>query len=218
MYNYMKYICIVILCMVSLGSAYTQVDAWRNIALEYVSDGTPERAIPFYKQAISLDPVNGVLRSELAYSYQLIGEYNTALHEYTTAIGLVNAPLEAIKYNMGNIFAYLDKKDDAIRYYSEVIEMDEQYIDAYLNRAIMYTHQKRYREAEKDYHTVLTLNEAHIQHEEITLLLEILSQLREFPVVYVDKSRYQEKKALEEELNNKRARIENRAINQQLGQ
>lgn len=215
----MKKNIIVLLLMCVIGTCiFSQVFAWRNIGLEYLNSNMPAEAISFYRQATFADPVNGIIRAELAYAYQLNGEYDRALEEYSVAIGLSNSPLADIKYNMGMIFSTQKKWNIAAQYFTETIALDETYTEAYLNRAIVEVYMQNYRYAEKDYLAFLEKEPETPKRIEIEEMIEILASLRGFPIENLDKTKYNEKQALEEALNENRDRLHNTPTNKFLGQ
>lgn len=192
-------------------------DDWRNIALEYIENGMPEKSVPFFRQAVAMNPSKGLLRSELGYAYQLIGFDEQSLLEYTAAIGLEDTFLPDVKFNIGLLFANQEKWSEAYNNYTDVLGIDEKYADAYLNRGMVSISLQKYKQAERDLRTFLEMQPEDEQKIEIEKMIALLVEMRNFPENAIDKSKYNEKRAFEEKLNKNRERLKTNPSNQFLG-
>lgn len=208
---------VILLCVITIVWSQDKAEAWRKIGLEYLSNQQADKAVPYFKMALRMNPENGILHSELGYAYQMLEDYESALMEYTAAIGLKGAPIPDVKFNMGIVFAKEEQFDQALTNFNEVLSIDINYKDAYLNRGIIFIQEGLYRDAEKDLTTFLEMDPENEQRPEIEKMLALLKQMRDFPVQTVDKSQYLEKRELEDELNRNRERLSSSPRNQFLG-
>lgn len=192
-------------------------DNWRDIALEYVENGMPDKSIPFFRQAIRMNPSEGALHSALGYALQLTEAYETSFLEYTAAIGLEDTFLPDVKFNIGLMFSNQKKWKEAYNNYTDVLKFDTQYADAYLNRGMVSIYLQKYKQAEKDLRTFLELQPEDEQKVAVEEMIALLVGMRNFPENTVDKGQYNEKRALEERLNKNRERLKTNPSNQFLG-
>ncbi len=181
---------------------------WRIIGYNYLDSQQPQKAVIFFRQAVSANKGIAIYRQELAYALQKSGEYEEALNEYSTALALPNSNIADIKYNIGVIYSIQEKYTDALRYFSEVITFDDTYTDVYLNKANVELNKKDYTAAEQDYKTFLKRVPDTTQRKEIEQVLSILASLKTFKEDTLNKESYNKKQQLEEELNKKRKRID----------
>lgn len=216
------YMCVRNFCFILFFCFVTQVhpqaSSWRMIGFEYLNAGEPEKAISFFRLAVSAEPTQGRYREEFAYALQESGMYDEALHEYTAALGLSGVSVKNIKYNMALVYAAMQDYDNANQYISEVISLAPEVSSAYLNRANFHIHRKKYSSAEADYKKYLEMEIDTTQRENIERMITILENLKIFPTDALEKEEYERKKQLEHDLNEQRKRIDGtRTTNQFLG-
>jgi tetratricopeptide (TPR) repeat protein len=108
----------------------------KNVALIYVSQGNNEKAISSLKEARdeSPDDINLIL-SEANVHYKMgnTEEFKNLLVQATQKDP--NNP--ELQYNLGVIAAESDHLEEAKKYYEKAIELDAQYINAYINLAAL---------------------------------------------------------------------------------
>lgn len=108
----------------------------KNVALIYVSQGDNEKALTAMKdaRAESPDDINLIL-SEANVHYKMgnTQEFKRLLEEATT-MDPKNAELQ---YNLGVIAAESDDKESAKKYYNKAIELDPNYVNAYINMSAL---------------------------------------------------------------------------------
>lgn len=106
----------------------------KNVALIHISQGNNDKAIQAIKDAKAEDPDDVNLILSEANIYYKMGD--TAkfkeLMETATRMDPDNAELQ---YNLGVIAAESDQPDDALAYYKKTMELDPNYLNAYINSA-----------------------------------------------------------------------------------
>jgi tetratricopeptide (TPR) repeat protein len=73
--------------------------------------------------------------------------YQTVIKEFEEAM-LYSADFAASRHNLANLYAELDRPEDAIRQYEEAIRIDDQFFPAKANLAILYNQQGHNEKAE----------------------------------------------------------------------
>lgn len=116
------------------------------------------------KNALALEYYNNALRinsksTEVIYNigkfYQDMGKINEAIDTYKKLIQL-DKNYKSAYYNLGAIeFSLKKNTDEAMRYFSEAINIDPAYAEAYFARGVCYEKKKDFVNAEADYQEAL---------------------------------------------------------------
>ncbi|PQV46317.1 tetratricopeptide repeat protein [Jejuia pallidilutea] len=108
----------------------------KNVALIYISKGDNDKAIQAIKDARAEDPddVNLILSEANIYYKMGDTEKFKELLEIATEKDPGNAELQ---YNLGVISAESDHPEEAMGYYKKAIELDPNYVNAYINSAAL---------------------------------------------------------------------------------
>ena len=104
----------------------------KNIALIYVSQGEDQKALEAMKAARAESPNDiNLLLSEANVHYKMgtTAEFKTLLEEATK----MDPNNPELQYNLGVISAESGHPDEARTYYQKAIELDANYINAYIN-------------------------------------------------------------------------------------
>ncbi|TBN06777.1 tetratricopeptide repeat protein [Hyunsoonleella flava] len=106
----------------------------KNVALIYISKGDNEKAIQAIKDAKAEAPndINLILSEANIYYKMGDTEKFKELMETATTLDPDNPELQ---YNLGVISADSDQPDEALEYYKKTIELDPNYLNAYINSA-----------------------------------------------------------------------------------
>lgn len=114
-----------------------------------------EESIPYFKQAIAMDPMYSDPHNNLSVVYGFLGKLDLAIEEMKTSLKI--NPGYAEGYNNLSAF-YLEKKDfvQAEKNINVAINMRKSYGKAYLNRARIYFQQGKIEEAMTDLKTACT--------------------------------------------------------------
>jgi tetratricopeptide (TPR) repeat protein len=114
-------------------------------------------AVDFYEKALKIKPGNPDALYNIAFFYQETGEWKKAIDNYDELI-LKNGANKYAYYNIGYI--YLEQLNDytkAAQYFTNAIETDMSYAEAFFNRGLSYERSKNYTAAEADYLKALEL-------------------------------------------------------------
>ncbi len=199
---------LLILCITVTEQLYPQVNRWRSIGYEFIQNQEYEKALSFFTQAIYASPQNGAIRAEYAYALQLLKRFEESLTEYTIALGLFDAPVADIKYNMALIRMQQGEYIKARGLFNEVLSINPEDLGAYLNRANSSLNLKNYAEALDDYRYYIEADPASEERQDIEQLIALLDKVKGFPSSNIDKAQLQEKQRLEEELNRIKKKLE----------
>jgi tetratricopeptide (TPR) repeat protein len=99
----------------------------------------------------------GLLYEGRGAGYELLENYQQAIHDYTRAIALDPHLVNA--YNARGFVYYKFKEyQSAIEDFNQAIELDSKYASPYLNRGRVYSALKEYEQAIEDYNQAITLD------------------------------------------------------------
>lgn len=114
-------------------------------------------AIQYYKNAIRIQPKSVEAWYDLGKFYQDKEDWNNALAIYTTLLKFDNNKFA--HYNMGVIYFFYSKTPDiAINHFTEAINFDPKYVEAFYSRGLCYQAMKNLKLAESDFQSCLTIN------------------------------------------------------------
>jgi len=115
-----------------------------------------DSALHLLNKALRLKPdfVNACEGLGILYSMQ--GKVDSATYFFKTLIRI--NPVSNSWFDYGTVLYASGEKDSAIMAYSNAISLDTNNCNAYLNRDIIYTEQKRCDQAERDFRKIINLN------------------------------------------------------------
>lgn len=202
-----RYAMLILMLCSLLAAAWSQAESWRSIGLTYLKSGEAEKAIPFFRLAVSSDGSRADYREELAYALQENKEYEESLTEYTAALGLPNAAVANIKYNMALVYAALGDYATARATISEVIALKPEISSAVLTRANFSVRMELYSEAKKDYEQYLVMEPNDAQREDIARMIALLDDMQAAKDAQ-DKLAREQRERVQQELRDQRKKLD----------
>lgn len=141
----------------SLGLDNDSIEARMNIATAYSKLGLPAKAAVFLREAISMQPGNSTLYSQLGGVYYNAGKYEKAMNEYKKAIQTDYKDVEA-HYGMGLCYDKLDMVKNEIISYKNALSIKPDMVEALANLGNAYFVQEKYDKAIKQYKKAVALS------------------------------------------------------------
>lgn len=169
--------------------AQTLVDVnYRKAANEQIGDimkilGNDQRAVDYYKNAVTLNPENAGLHLKYARALDKIGQSDEALTQYGYALSsgsndpelmyaleriytqkLAQNPNDANTLtDFGAILQKENKLDDALKYYMQASQLDPTNVTTRMNVGTLYQQKKNYDAAMAAYDSILFLYPGNLQ-------------------------------------------------------
>ena len=154
-----------------------------NIGEIYVILNTPELAINYLEQAISMGAGNANLHIKLANSYEKVGQIDKAAKQYNFALSDVNDNQEILTEleniwkekinknpndaeahaNLGAVYQKKNNFQEALKQYEKAETLNPSNITTRLNIGTLYQAQKEYETAIAAYDTIIAVNPNHLQ-------------------------------------------------------
>ncbi|MDP4266599.1 MAG: tetratricopeptide repeat protein [Bacteroidota bacterium] len=114
-------------------------------------------AIDYYNSALNINPKSIEVLYGLGLFYQNNNQINKAIDCYMNILQ-ISPQNKFAHYNLGYInLIYLNKYQEAIRHFTNAINCDHNYVEAYYNRGYTYEKIKNYPNAKADYKKALAL-------------------------------------------------------------
>ena len=125
--------------------------------------GDIKGSISNYSNAIKLDPKNKIAFYNRALSYEKFNDFENEISDYKSALltdPKNNSELnnKLIYHNLGILYGQLNKLDMAIEAFTNAIQIDDKYADAYHNRGYAYQLKGEQMEAILDFDKAIQLN------------------------------------------------------------
>lgn len=131
-------------------------EAYIQLGLIY-AQRKDKAAVGFYEKALKINPKCREALYNTAYFYQETGDYLKAIDKYNDLI-LKTGTDKYAYYNIGFIYLeYLKDLKKAAQYFSNAIDADQYYVEAYFNRGLSYEKDLNFNAARKDYQKALEL-------------------------------------------------------------
>lgn len=134
------------------------------------------KALQLFERARIEEPQNDEVCNYLGIIYQKMGQANKAEQIYKKGLSIKGPNLHSIEFNLANLYFNSKRFDEAISYYTKVIDSDPKLRSkAILNRAQVLLTTKKYSNAAQDYKNYLTIEPTSPQREKIERLLRLLA-------------------------------------------
>ncbi len=134
----------------------TVAPAYHNLAIWKGELGSKAEALQLVSQAINLDKENPRFYNSRGKLLLNNGQIKKAIQDYSQAIKLL--PTKALYYNhRGTALAISGELNLGLADLNTAIQLEPRLPESYLNRSLLYSHQKRFAEALKDNLTYLNL-------------------------------------------------------------
>jgi tetratricopeptide (TPR) repeat protein len=135
-----------------------------NKGLEFEKTGDLESAIKCFTEALLLDPVYVNAYSSRGNVYSKMGEQFTeyALADFNMAL-LLDPKHENTLFNRGLLFFKKGQYEEAIRNFTDVINVNSEASDAYLGRGNCYKYMKYFDLAIEDYNKAIEINQCYAE-------------------------------------------------------
>lgn len=132
-------------------------DAHLQLGMLY-ADKKNKLAIDYFNNALNIDPKSREVNYYLAMFYQENGNYEMATQIYNSI--LINEPdFYFAIYNLGYMnLVYLKEYETAIDYFTQTIDINPEYADAYYNRGFAFELLKDVENSRRDYKKTLELS------------------------------------------------------------
>ncbi len=134
--------------------------AWNNRANFYRDRGDIQQALNDYSEVIRLAPEKSGAynsRGKLYFNSSNRRDWPLAQKDYQKALSIEPHNAEYMT-NLGAIYAKMDDRSNALRYFSDAIKSNPDHAVAYLNRSIMYQQLNRPADALSDIQVYLRFN------------------------------------------------------------
>jgi predicted TPR repeat methyltransferase len=161
------------------------VDSYINIGAILVKQGNLKESVDYFHKALEIDPHHPEALFNLGSTYFNMNDIDQALPYYLQA--LTYNPDPDIFFNVGVIYMYKERHQDAIDYFSQAIAKDADYVEAHINLATTYLKIEKYEQAISHYQKVLELQPNNIEVEYIlkALLPATSSMPKHAPLKFV---------------------------------
>jgi tetratricopeptide (TPR) repeat protein len=134
-----------------------EVIAYKSLG-EYFQEKLNPIAISYYKNALEITPNNKILNYNLGILYQDLGDFDMAKEQYHTLIAIDPRSYPAYN-NLGYIaLVYEDNYEEAVRFFTKAIEIDDLYDQAWCNRGIAYYYLGEWQQARANFLKSIEIN------------------------------------------------------------
>ena len=126
-------------------------------AQKEIEKGNISKADDFVDKSLKLNPSYEEAYIMKGDIYASLKFYDRAVRHYYHASILKPNKAQTF-YNIGNCFMQTGKDKNAIKEWTKAIEIDDNYILAYVGRASIYQKNKKYKKAIQDYNKIFAIN------------------------------------------------------------
>lgn len=134
--------------------------ALNNQAVALMDEGNYKDALPVLDKLVEADTVNTVYRYNRAVTLFNLKRYRESLSEYKILSKDLPEQSEYI-FQIGNAYEQLDSTAQAIRFYSQAIEMESDNFLYYFKRGTIQLKQNKLKDADADFSASIELNPEH---------------------------------------------------------
>jgi tetratricopeptide (TPR) repeat protein len=122
-----------------------------HLALGYARDNRVDESMELYGKAAELDPTNASVYFSRALTYRQNDNFEGAIADLTKAIELKGKDFDQVYFfERGLSYLMNNEVENAIKDFDTAILLEEDFIEAYAQRANAYVEQQRYSEAIQD--------------------------------------------------------------------
>jgi tetratricopeptide (TPR) repeat protein/peroxiredoxin len=134
--------------VIKLQASYpdTLPNAWNNLGLLATREGRTAEAIPYFQEALKLNPDHLVALDNLGNAYRQQKQWNEARSVLERAVK-VGAQDPEVNYSLGMVFAQLDDTERAFEYLRRALTFRPAYPEALNNLGVLYLRTQRRDEA-----------------------------------------------------------------------
>ena len=148
--------------------------AYMQLGLMFAANNNP-LAVDYYKNAIRLAPNSTEAWYALGKFYQDAGDWDNAINTYN-ALATADAKNKSVRYNLGVIYLLnLKEYPQALEQFTQAIQADPNYLEAYYGRGITYKTMGKTREAMADFERCLRIDQG---YEPAKTELKLLNKLK----------------------------------------
>ena len=116
----------------ALETGDTEPETFRFLAQLYQTNDRADEAVGLLEDASAMYPENVDIQTELLNAYQITGQVDKALENYSSAVE--RDPGNALfRYNYGSLLIQVGRYDEAIAQLESAVEIDPEYSSAYYN-------------------------------------------------------------------------------------
>ena len=133
---------------IKLHASYpdTVPNAWNNLGLLATREGRMADAIPYFQEALKLNPDHLIALENLGNAYRQQKQWDEAREALTRAVKVSPQDPEA-NYSLGMVFAQLDDAERAFEYLRRALDSRPAYPEALNNLGVLYLRTRRRDEA-----------------------------------------------------------------------
>ncbi len=133
-------------------------EAYEELAILYHHKKDPIAA-NYYKNALNIKPDDILLMYNFAMFYQEMNDFDKAIMYYKMILQ-INPSYKYALHNIAWIYMIeMERYEDAIAFFTNAIDIDNEYIEAIYNRGLAFESLKQYDNARQDYAYTLKLND-----------------------------------------------------------
>ncbi|MCL2184963.1 MAG: tetratricopeptide repeat protein [Treponema sp.] len=161
-----------VLCFVQIQGLNAQSNYARGE--ELYMHNKPSEAAVFLERALAEDPANIRTFLYLGVVYEQLGRANEAITVYLQILPRAGNMSANVASNLGNVYFKRGSTEDAEKYYTQAIDYNSRYSQAFLGRANTKIKAGKLLEAIDDYELYLTLEPSSPQRQNIESLVNLI--------------------------------------------
>ena len=142
---------------------------------DYLESGEYSRALPYFTDAIALDPRDAVAYYNRGLAYHELGQYEKAIENYSETIRLDPQVADAY-YNRGRSYSQLGQYERVLEDLNEALRINPLDADFYYHRSLAYIVLDLYERALEDLNKALRINPLH--EKTVELRRELLEYIK----------------------------------------
>jgi len=124
----------------------TLANAWNNLGLLATREGRTDEAIPYFQEALNLNPDHLIALENLGNAYRQQKNWDEARKALERAVAVGPQDAEA-NYSLGMVFAQLNDTDRAYEFLQRALKSRPDYPEALNNLGVLYLRTRRRDEA-----------------------------------------------------------------------
>ena len=144
---------------------------------ELFLENKPDQAVLLLETALTQEPENGTIYLYLGIIYEQLSRYQSAVDILQKGIEKTFQTRDLMYFNLGNNYLNLGNFGAANEMYSKAIENNNNFPDAYLNRANSNVSLKKYPDAINDYTLYLSLEPKSVQKPQVEKMIVLLKSI-----------------------------------------